>query len=120
MNEDIQNGVKTYIIFGQYGDMNLVAFSQYIVDSADILSYWNHLPLLYVVKTKLGARVLTQKLRPFFDGRSYLVAEIDVKNIDGWMSPGAWEWFITPAPAVKPPTAPPWVAQVLGPPKPPS
>lgn len=120
MSSDKQNGVKTYLIYGTYDGMNLMALGQYIVDSSDILSFWNHLPLLYAVKTRLTAMQLTQKLRPFFDGRFFIVTEINPDNINGWMPQAAWEWFTTPAPPVKPPVPPYWVVDVLGLPKPPS
>ncbi|MDG4670877.1 hypothetical protein P9A16_07065 [Shinella sp. 838] len=118
MDSDKQNGVYTYFIYGAYDGMNLMALGQYIVDSADILSFWNHLPVLYAVKTRLSALDLTQKLRPFFDGRFFIVAEIDSSNMNGWMPREAWDWFKTPAPTVKPSSPPSWVADILGLPKP--
>jgi hypothetical protein len=89
--------VKVYVInfFGQ--NVNLAALHQYLSDSADILGFWNYIPLVYCVKTRLSAHDLSAKLVPFFPS-GFIVAEIDVKNLNGRLiSPDAWKWFYEPA-----------------------
>ncbi len=98
---DKQNGVRCYVVYGMYEGMNMGAFHQYLVDSVDILSYWNHLPLLYIVKTKLALQPLTDKLLPFFDKRLFIVLDVDSENVNGWLPKQAWDWFKVPAPPYK-------------------
>lgn len=106
MNIDKANGVHCYLIYGMYEGMNFEAFQQYLVDSVDILSYWNHIPLVFMVKTKLSVHELTTKLMPFFQKRLFLVIEVDQENVSGWMPMQAWEWFRVPAPPAKAPNRP--------------
>lgn len=103
VNVDKANGVHCHVIYGMYEGMNVGAFHQYLADSVDILSYWNHLPLIYFVKTKLGPHELTAKLMPFFDKRLFIIAEADPDAISGWLPMNAWDWFKTPAPPYKAP-----------------
>lgn len=101
MTIDKQNGVRCYVLYGLYEGMNVAALHQWMLDSVDILSYWNHLPLLYALKTKLDVTDLTNKLLPFFDSRFFVVLEVDPENVNGWMPKPAWDWFKIPAPPYK-------------------
>lgn len=103
MSIDKQNGVRCYALYGLYEGMNMGGFHQWLIDSVDVLSYWNHLPLLYMLKTKLSASDLTNKLLPFFDKRLFVVLEVDPENVSGWLPMQAWDWFKVPAPPYKAP-----------------
>ncbi|MFI0846441.1 hypothetical protein [Mesorhizobium sp. IMUNJ 23232] len=104
---DQANGIKTYSIYGLYDQFQSDAFNQYLLDSVDILSYWNHLPLLYFVKTRLAVGVVSSKIKPFFGGSWYIVIEVNPVGADGWLPQPAWDWFTTPAPTFKVPSPPP-------------
>jgi hypothetical protein len=71
--------------------VNLGALQQYLHDSADIVAYWNYIPLVYCIKSRLTATELTYKLRPFLP-QGYMVAEINPQNLNGVLPP-AWDWF---------------------------
>jgi len=97
MNDD----VKVYCIafFGR--GVNLWALAQYLYDSADILAYWNYIPLVYCVKSRLSATELSIKLRVFFpEGQPpqgcFMIAEINVRNLNGILPKEAWDWFYLP------------------------
>jgi hypothetical protein len=113
------NEVKVYSInfFGQ--NVNLAALHQYLSDSADILGFWNYIPLVYCVKARLSATDLSAKLVPFFP-LGFIVAEIDVKNLNGRLiATDAWNWFYEPAreklsPFALPPQPPPYHQGLLG------
>jgi hypothetical protein len=81
--------IKADPIFAQ--DVNLVAFTQYLYDSADIIAYWNYIPLVYCVKSRLNSTELTKKLHSFFPVQGFLVAEVNVNNINGVLPREAWE-----------------------------
>jgi hypothetical protein len=73
-------------------DVNLGALQQYLHDSADIVAYWNYIPLVYCVKSRLDASELTLKLKPFFPNH-FMVAEMRPENLNGWLPNQAWDWF---------------------------
>ncbi len=101
MSIDKSNGINCHLVYGLYEGVNVPAFQRYLLDSVDILSYWNHLPLIYLVKTRLTPHELTTKLIPFFNNKLFIVAEINVENVGGWLPAPAWEWFRSPAPLQK-------------------
>ncbi len=90
----MSNGdVKVYIItFGVMG-VNLAALNQYLFDSSDIIAFWNYVPLVYCVKSRATAAVLTVKLAPFFPSGTFFIAEINRYNINGILPKPAWDWF---------------------------
>lgn len=101
MSVDKANGVHCYLIYGLYEGVNVAALQRYLLDSVEILSYWNHLPLIYCVKSKLAVNDLTQRLMPFFSGRLFMVVKVEPDSVNGWLPQPAWEWFRTPAPPTK-------------------
>lgn len=109
---------KIYVInFVMGPNINLPAFHQYLNDSVEILAYWNYIPAVYCVKSRLGATLLRDKLRPFLPN-SLMIAEINPMNMDGYMNnQEIWQWFFLPAPERKP-TPPLGLAGLLFPPPP--
>lgn len=90
----MSNGdIKIYIINFQATGVNLPALNQYLFDSSDIIAFWNYVPLVYCVKSRATATVLSHKLRPFFPSGTYMIAEINPLNMDGSLPPPAWDWF---------------------------
>ncbi|MBZ5760950.1 MULTISPECIES: hypothetical protein [Rhizobium] len=104
MTIDEDNGINCHMIYGLYENVNVAGFQRYLLDSVDILSYWNHVPLIYFVKTKLDTNELTVKLQDFFNKNLFVVAEIDPMSISGWLPMHSWDWFRTPAPLYKLPS----------------
>src|SRR5947208_3365240 len=81
------------VIFGVV-DVNIPALVQYLYDSADIIAFWNYVPLVYCVKSRLSARELVIKLRPFFPQETGLfVMEVTPSYMDGFLPEEAWRWF---------------------------
>jgi hypothetical protein len=90
----MSNGdIKIYIINFTAAGVNLAALNQYLYDSADIIAFWNYVPLVYCVKSRSSATELSTKLRAFFPALNYFVAEINPHNLDGLLPKVAWEWF---------------------------
>jgi hypothetical protein len=89
--------IRIYVInFTVDHQTNLPALHQYFADSIDVLGYWNYIPLVYCVKTRLSATEMALKLAPFF-ASGFMVAEINPANMNGRLvPPAAWEWFYEP------------------------
>jgi hypothetical protein len=104
--------IKTYCLTFGVVDVNIPAVVQYLYDSSDILAFWNYVPLVYCLKSRLNSTDLAMKLRPFFPPAGpYLIAEINEENLNGVLPTEAWSWFYldhhqkTRAPAFAFPTA---------------
>ena len=63
------------------------------MDSNDIRGYWNYLPFVYGLKSRLSSVELATKLRPFFPGGNFVITEINPWNVNGVMPQAAWSWF---------------------------
>jgi hypothetical protein len=83
---------KIYCVNFVAENVNLGALQQYLFDSADIIAYWNYIPLVYCIKSRLSSVELAIKLRPFLP-QNYMIAEINPHNLNGILPPAAWEWF---------------------------
>lgn len=106
-------GVETYVIAGDFSRTNVASLQRYFIDSVDILSFWNHIPLVFCVKTRLRSPELVERLFPFFNGSPFIVGELNKSNVSGWLPPAAWTWFSTPAPPEKKPGATYWGNHLL-------
>jgi hypothetical protein len=84
--------VCVYILNFWAQGVNLGALNQYLHDSVDVIAYWNYLPLVYCIKSRLTATELTYKLTPFFP-YGFMVAEINTWNMNGTIPKEAWDWF---------------------------
>jgi len=107
---------KIYVINFLASNVNFAAFHRYLSDSIDVLAYWNYIPAVYCVKTHLDATALRDRLRPFLPDLM-MVAQIDPKNLDGYMpTQEMWSWFYEQPPERKPSLPPQALFGVLGPP----
>lgn len=87
------DGVNTYCITFGTQDVNVLAFVQYLYDSNDVIAFWNYVPLVYCIKSRLSSYELAVKVTPFFPHGTFFIAEVNVYNVDGRLSNAAWEWF---------------------------
>ena len=108
--------VRVYIINFIAPNVNLWALTQYLHDSSDIIAYWNYLPLVFCVKSRLTSYELSSKLRPFFP-HSFMVVEINPHNINGILPREAWNWFYLQHHTKHQPPVIPWPPQLLPPQK---
>lgn len=76
---------------------NASAFHQYLADSADLGGFWNYIPFVYCVKSRLQIVDLRMKLSSFIAPRSFMVLDITHSARDGWLPGPAWDWFNQPA-----------------------
>jgi hypothetical protein len=84
--------VRVYILNFWVQGVNLGALNQYLHDSVDVIAYWNYIPLVYCIKSRLAATELTYKLMPFFP-HGFMVAEVNTWNMNGTIPREAWDWF---------------------------
>jgi hypothetical protein len=84
--------VNVYILNFWAEGVNLLALHQYLHDSVDVIAYWNYIPLVYCIKSRLTSTELSKKLLPFLP-HGFIVAEINIWNLNGIIPPEAWHWF---------------------------
>lgn len=87
--------VRTYLLaFNQFdAKINLASLERYLLDSVEILGYWNHLPYIFFVKSRLLATDIAARLNSFFPGSVFMLVEVNANNMNGIMPQPAWQWF---------------------------
>jgi hypothetical protein len=87
-------GIRVYIVTGFQGDGGWIpALNRYLHDIPDVIAYWNYVPHVFCVKTKLSVESFAKNLEPFFPQNNLFIAEINPMNLNGMLPPAAWEWF---------------------------
>ncbi len=92
------NRVCTYLLMAgpAQGDLGrLDRLSYWLQHSVVVEGYWNYMPFVYGIKSRLSASELRSNLTPVL-GAAFMVAEINVMNIDGQLPSEAWPWFYAP------------------------
>jgi hypothetical protein len=85
--------IKAYILNFWTDGVNIGSLQQYLHDSVDVIAYWNYIPLVYCIKSRLNALELKLKLASFFPNGGFMIAEINIWNMDGSLVGPAWDWF---------------------------
>ena len=90
--------IRTYILTFNVAGARMPDLQYFIQHDPAILAYWNHIPLVYCVKTTLGSAQLRDKVDPFFPQGGFFIGELKSDNLDGRLSEDAWKWFYAPPP----------------------
>ena len=64
-----------------------------IKDSKDISGWWNHIPSLYLIRTKLDEDQLTDLLRDATRDARLLVMQVEPSVSQGWLRERSWQWI---------------------------
>lgn len=83
--------------------VNMEALHTYIRDSRDITSYWNYIPLVYIIRTHLDLHAMSAKLNAMFGGAWFLLTEINGQSTNGILPLPAWDWINAPQGYILPP-----------------
>ncbi|MCB1433722.1 MAG: hypothetical protein KDK75_14930 [Alphaproteobacteria bacterium] len=90
--------MKTYILTFIVNNARMPDLENFVRYSPHIRAYWNHIPLVYCVKSELTAAQLREKIEPFFPQGGFMVAELNAANVDGRLPEDAWKWFYAAPP----------------------
>lgn len=88
---------KTYILTYFAGglqkyDHTVFQLENFLRHNEAILGFWNYIPLVYCLKSRLHSSQLTQLLAPILNTQ-FIICEIKPDNIDGQLPQVAWDWF---------------------------
>lgn len=68
----------------------------WMLHSVAIEAYWNYIPGVYAVKSRLSSIEFRDNLVPVLSA-SFMIALIDPMSLDGVMPRDAWSWFYAPS-----------------------
>ena len=90
--------MKTYILTFIVNNARMPDLENFIRYNPSIRAYWNHIPLVYCVKSELTAAQLRTQIEPFFPQGGFMIAELNPGNVDGRLPEDAWKWFYADPP----------------------
>jgi hypothetical protein len=84
----------TYIITFDAADPDVDAakIRDYIRDSDEFSSWWNHIPLVFLVTSELDADGISRSLRSHTNA-SFLVMRVMPEDSEGSLPRRGWEWI---------------------------
>ena len=73
--------------------IDIDGLKSFITTSQNIISWWNHIPLVFLVTTDLDADGLSEKVRPFTGKTRFLVMEVNPAECEGSLPRRSWQWI---------------------------
>ena len=88
---------KVYVVvFAAKGlPVTPMQLNEFITNNKNIIRWWNYIPLCYVFISNMNSSDLTDMFGKFLENLSadFILAEIDVENVEGWLPDDAWEAY---------------------------
>ncbi len=66
---------------------------QYITTSRDFTSWWNHLPMVFMVETVLSADAPGEKVHALTPDARFLLTEVNLAESQGWLPEASCKWI---------------------------
>jgi hypothetical protein len=72
---------------------NFGKIQQYITASNDFSSWWNYLPMVFMLESALTADRIGEKLHALTPDVRFLVTEVNLGESQGWLPEASWKWI---------------------------
>jgi len=79
---------------------DLDKIQQYVTTSPDFTSWWNHIPMVFMLETELSASVICEHLHTVAPDARFLLTEVNLAATEGYLPDISWKWFEKRAAAV--------------------
>jgi hypothetical protein len=80
----------------------LEKIQQYVMTSRDFTSWWNHIPLIFMLETALTTDKIGEKLHTIVPDVRFLLTEVNLAESQGWLPEVSWKWIEKRALSVTP------------------
>ncbi len=86
---------RTYMLAAGVGcsPADIEMIREYVTTSADFSSWWNHIPLLYMVETTLTADAVAARIHELAPEAKFLLTGVDLAETQGWLPEISWKWI---------------------------
>ena len=72
---------------------DLEKVQQYVTTSSDFSSWWNHIPMVFMLETSLRADAISRKLHALAPDARFLLTEVNLAVSEGWLPDTSWKWI---------------------------
>ena len=73
------------------GDLEKI--QRFVMDSPEFASWWNHLPMVFMLETSVPAASISRKLHALVPEVRFLLTEVDLSVSEGWLPDISWKWI---------------------------
>ena len=74
-----------------FGDLEKI--QKFVTESPDFTSWWNHLPMVFVLETALSSEEIADKLHALSPDTRFLLTEVNLAAAQGWLPEISWKWI---------------------------
>jgi hypothetical protein len=72
---------------------DLEKIQRYVTTSADFTSWWNHIPMVFMLETELSAAVICEHLHAVAPDARFFLTEVNLAATEGYLPDISWRWF---------------------------
>ena len=86
---------RTYVlaIDASCSSADFERIQQYVTTSGDFSSWWNHIPMVFMLESKLHAGAIGDKLHTLTPEARFLLTEVSLAESQGWLPEVSWKWI---------------------------
>jgi hypothetical protein len=71
----------------------LEKIQQYVMTSRDFASWWNHIPLIFMLETALTTNEIGETLHTIVPDVRFLLTDVNLAESPGWLPAVSWKWI---------------------------
>lgn len=72
---------------------NVVAVKDYLKNDEAFTHWWNHVPGVFIVTSRLSATEITDRVRPITGEATFIVIGVKLDETEGWLPQRSWKWI---------------------------
>jgi hypothetical protein len=87
---------KAYILsFDRDDNLDYVTIHHKITNLSSVTNWAHYLRSSYVLIANNSVHALQYEITKIMPNKQFLLIEVNLKNLQGWLPKEAWEWFAT-------------------------
>ena len=76
-----------------FAQADLERIQRYVTTSQDFTSWWNHIPMVFMLDTPLPADTISRRLHELAPEARFLLTEVNLTVSEGWLPETSWKWI---------------------------
>lgn len=86
---------RTYMLAldANFALADLEKIQQYVTTTPDFASWWNHIPMVFMLETPLPADAISRNLHALAPEARFLLTEVNLSVSEGWLPDTSWQWI---------------------------
>jgi hypothetical protein len=88
-------GERTFVLAvdASCSAVDLERIQQYVSTSPDFGSWWNHIPMVFMLESAMPSEDIAARLHAMAPNTRFLLAEVNLAAAQGWLPEISWKWI---------------------------